>query len=190
MVAHHLNNDIPSALEVFDGLQDCQNKEGGTGPERAQVYLYVVKMCIEQGEYEEALRRLKLGLERKIINARGEVTQLKGTFVLCGLKEPDYGRVVDLSAEILLKLERTSDAQDTYRDLLKQNADNLEYYRGLLSSEDLDITQDLAEGDRTKVLKRLGDLKEAYPKSSAPKRLSLVIATGQSQQKIRLESRS
>lgn len=61
---------------------------------------------------------------------------------------------------------------------MKQNADNLEYYRGLLKTEGFDITQDLTEGDRTKVLKRLGDLKEAYPRSSAPKRLSLVIATG------------
>lgn len=78
VVAHHLNGDIPAALEVYDGLQSCQNKEGGTAPERAQTYLYVIKMCIEQGEYEDALRRLEAGIEKKIISPRGEVTQLKG----------------------------------------------------------------------------------------------------------------
>lgn len=78
MVSHHLNNDIPAALEVYDGLQSCQNKEGGTGPERAQVYLYVVKMCIEQGGFEDALRRLEAGVEKNIIHPRGEATQLKG----------------------------------------------------------------------------------------------------------------
>ena len=78
VVAHHLNGDIPAALEVYDGLQSCQSKEGGTPPEKAQTYLYIIKMCIEQGEHEDALRRLEAGIEKKIISPRGEVTQLKG----------------------------------------------------------------------------------------------------------------
>lgn len=82
------------------------------------------------------------------------------------------------SAELLLKLDRINDAQDAYRELLKQNPDNLEYYRGLLRTEGVDIKKDLSEDDRSKVLNRLGDLRETYPKSSAPRRLSLVIATG------------
>ena len=80
VVAHHLNGDIPAALEVYDGLQSCQNKEGGTAPEKAQTYLYIIKMCIEQGEHENALRRLEAGIEQKIISPRGEVTQLKGQY--------------------------------------------------------------------------------------------------------------
>lgn len=78
VVAHHLNGDIPAALEVYDGLQSCSTKEGGTAPERAQVYLYIVKMCIEQGEHQDALKRLEEGVEKKIISPRGEVSQIKG----------------------------------------------------------------------------------------------------------------
>jgi hypothetical protein len=78
MVAHHLNGDIPAALEVFDGLKSCTKEDGGTGPEKAQTLLYVIKLCIELGSNEDALTRLEKGLDSKIISARGEVSQLRG----------------------------------------------------------------------------------------------------------------
>jgi len=80
MVAHHLNGDIPAALEVFDGLKSCTKEDGGTGPEKAQTLLYVIKLCIEQGNNEDALSRLEKGLESKIISPRGEVSQLRGKY--------------------------------------------------------------------------------------------------------------
>ena len=78
MVAHHLNGDIPAALEVFDGLKSCTKEDGGTGPEKAQTLLYVIKLCTELGSNEDALNRLEKGLDSKIISARGEVSQLRG----------------------------------------------------------------------------------------------------------------
>jgi hypothetical protein len=54
----------------------------------------------------------------------------------------------------------------------------LAYYEGLLRTEGLDITTDLSEDDRQKVLKRLDGFKETYSKSPAPRRLSLVVAQG------------
>ena len=78
MVAHHLNGDIPAALEVYEGLKSCTTKEGGTGPEKAQTLLYVIKLSMEQGDDEGALRRLQEGLESKIISPRGQVSQMRG----------------------------------------------------------------------------------------------------------------
>jgi peptide alpha-N-acetyltransferase len=78
MVAHHLNGDIPAALEVYEGLKSCTSTEGGSGPEKAQTLLYVIRLCIEQGDNEDALKRLQEGLEQKVISARGEVSQMKG----------------------------------------------------------------------------------------------------------------
>jgi len=79
MVAHHLNGDIPSAIETYEALQSCINVDGGTAPERAQTALYVIRLCIEQGDYENALKRLDTGLSKKVINARGEISHMRGT---------------------------------------------------------------------------------------------------------------
>jgi DNA-binding SARP family transcriptional activator len=78
MVAHHLNGDIPAALDVYEGLKSCTTKAGGTGPEKAQTLLYVIKLSMEQGDNEAALSELQEGLERKIISPRGEVSQMRG----------------------------------------------------------------------------------------------------------------
>ena len=45
-----------------------------------------------------------------------------------------------IAAEILFKLDRTHEAEDTYRALLEQNPDNLDYYRGFLRVKGLDIS--------------------------------------------------
>lgn len=47
--------------------------------------------------------------------------------------------IADDIAEMLYKLGRKEDAADAYKGLLKQNPDNLEYYRGFLLTQDLDI---------------------------------------------------
>lgn len=78
MVAHHLNGDIDSALDVYDGLISCVKEDGGTGPEKSQVILYVIKLCMEAGKYEDGLNRLERAFLRKLISPRGEATQLKG----------------------------------------------------------------------------------------------------------------
>jgi DNA-binding SARP family transcriptional activator len=83
MVAHHLNGDIPSAIETYEALQSCINVDGGTAPERAQTALYVIRLCVEQGDYENALKRLDTGLSKKVINARGEISHMRGTSRLC-----------------------------------------------------------------------------------------------------------
>jgi hypothetical protein len=82
MVAHHLNGDIPAALDVYEGLKSCTTKSGGTDPEKAQTLLYVIKLSMEQGDNEAALSELQEGLERKIISPRGEVSQMRGMFGL------------------------------------------------------------------------------------------------------------
>lgn len=40
---------------------------------------------------------------------------------------------------MLMKLGRIDDAEEAYRELIKQNPDNLEYYRGCLRTKNLDI---------------------------------------------------
>lgn len=42
---------------------------------------------------------------------------------------------------MLASLGRQSEAEDTYRALLEQNSDNLEYYRGFLITKGCDISE-------------------------------------------------
>ena len=46
-----------------------------------------------------------------------------------------------LIAELLEKLGKQQDAEDTYRALLEQNPDNLAYYRGFLRTKGVDISE-------------------------------------------------
>lgn len=79
---------------------------------------------------------------------------------------------------MLKALGRMTEAEETYRTLLQQNPDNLEYYRGYLQTKELDVTKELDEAAREKVLEVLAGFAEMYPKSSPPKRMALDIAQG------------
>ena len=90
---------------------------------------------------------------------------------------------------------RTQDAEDTWRALLEQNPDNLEYYRGFLRTKGYDISEfantqlsrkvinflakSLSPEAISKVLSSLDAFSESYPRSTAPKRLALDIAQGE-----------
>ena len=75
---------------------------------------------------------------------------------------------------------RMTESAEIYGTLLQQNPDNLEYYRGYLRTQELDISEELDDEKRGRVLDELRRFSETYPKSAAPKRLALDVAEGQS----------
>ena len=79
MIAHELNGDTDEALEVYDALMACIKNDGATASEKAQLLLFVVKICVDAGKVEKGLQRLEAGLQDGVLSQRGEVTQLKGT---------------------------------------------------------------------------------------------------------------
>ncbi|WWD18986.1 hypothetical protein CI109_103443 [Kwoniella shandongensis] len=156
MIAHQLNGDPEEALEIYNGYRTILKNDGATAPEKSQVLLHVIRLCIEAGQEQEGLEKLRQGIRDGVISPRGEVTQLK--------------------AQILTSLGRQSEALETYRELLDQNADNLEYYRGYLKSDGIDLTVSLDEESRAKVLETLSKFSETFPRSAAPRRLALDFA--------------
>lgn len=158
MIAHELNGDLEEALEVYDGYVSCVKSDSSTEPEKAQVCLHVVKMCMKNGDYEDALSRLERGLRNDVISPRGESTVLK--------------------AKILGKLGRFVEAEDTFKALLEQNPDCRAYYSGYLKSKGLDLASALDETQRVQVEEILVALSHTYPKSSAPRRLRLEVLQG------------
>ncbi|KAK8854865.1 hypothetical protein IAR55_003604 [Kwoniella newhampshirensis] len=158
MIAHQLNGDPEEALEVYNGYRGILQTDGATAPEKSQVLLHVIKLCIEAGHEQEGLDKLRQGVRDGIISPRGEVTQLK--------------------ARILTSLGRQSEALETYRELLDQNADNLEYYRGYLRADGIDLAAPFDDDTRAKVLVTLFNFSETFPRSAAPRRLALDFAQG------------
>lgn len=104
----------------------------------------------------DALSRLEAGLASKTLSPRGEALTLR--------------------ADLLSELGRKEEAEDCYRALLEQNPDSLANYRGFLSNKGLSL--DGSEAD--KVLKTLAAFTENYPRSAAPKRMALDVASGES----------
>lgn len=78
VVAHELNGDYEEALRVYDDFASCVQDDGATGPEKSQIRLYIVKLCVKAGKFEDGLRRLEDGFASKIISPPGEASQLKG----------------------------------------------------------------------------------------------------------------
>jgi peptide alpha-N-acetyltransferase len=81
MVAHELAGDIEEAVRVYDGFQSMVQKDGSTGPEKAQVLMHVIGLCMQSRHYENALERMEKGLKEGVISSRGEITQMKGTLL-------------------------------------------------------------------------------------------------------------
>lgn len=158
MISHELTGDYEEAIRVYDGLQATLNKDGATAPEKAQTLMHVIRLCIKAGKYDDAMDRLEKGLCEDVISATGEASQIK--------------------AQILLELGPKDEAEAAYRALLEQNADNLEYYRALLRNRGQDISKALDAETTAAVLKTLVEFGETYPRSSAPRRLALDVATG------------
>lgn len=159
MIAHELHGDYEEALAVYDDFTNTLSKDGGTAPERAQILLHVIKMCIAAGKFQSGLDRLEKGIADGTISPRGEVSEIK--------------------AQLLVELGRKQEAEDAYRVLLEQNSDNISYYGGFLRTLGYDIAQALDASALDHVLKQLDGLAETYPRSSAPRRLALDVAHGQ-----------
>ncbi|WVQ81930.1 hypothetical protein IAT38_004057 [Cryptococcus sp. DSM 104549] len=158
MIAHELNGDLEEAIKVYDAYKNVVKDDGSTGPEKSQTLLHVIKLCLRAGHEEYALDKLRQGVRDGVISPRGEISLLK--------------------AQILTSLGRQEEALDTYRELLEQNSDNLEYYRGFLKTKGIDVSAPLDDASRAKLLETLSTFAETFPRSAAPRRMALDFAQG------------
>lgn len=94
---------------------------------------------------------------------------------------PARGEILSLRAGLLSDLGRKEEAEDCYRTLLEQNPDSLANYRGFLANKGLSLDGSESE----KVLKTLSGFTESYPRSAAPKRMALDVASGMSESDVR-----
>ncbi|WWC63187.1 uncharacterized protein I303_105787 [Kwoniella dejecticola CBS 10117] len=158
IIAHQLNGDLEEALAVCNDYQTTLKEEGATAPEKAQILLHILRIYIEAGKDQEGLDKLRQGVKDGVISHRGECTVLK--------------------AQMLTNLGRQEDALRTYQELLEQNSDNLEYYKGYLRNKGIDLSSELTDESRSKILDTLSTFSESFPRSAAPRRLALDFSAG------------
>ncbi|WRT68302.1 uncharacterized protein IL334_005278 [Kwoniella shivajii] len=79
---------------------------------------------------------------------------------------------------MLTNLGRQDEALQTYQELLEQNSDNLEYYKGYLRNKGIDLSAQLTDDSRSKILETLSTFADSFPRSAAPRRLALDYSSG------------
>lgn len=83
--------------------------------------------------------------------------------------------MLKLKTEILFKLERSGEAEQSIREMIKINPDNIEYYQLLFQSLHI-------EEDSIKKLEVCHELSKLYPRSDMPRHLPLTFLDPQSEE--------
>lgn len=137
-VALHLNGELARAEDVLVKYEDTlKQPPPKTDLEHSEAALYRNSIIQEAGEYERAL------------------THLDGVYKT----SMDRTAVMEMKAELLLKLDRKADAERAYRALLARNAERRDYYQGLEAA--LGVNREKAEDQET-----LRELYQSYADKS------------------------
>ena len=116
-IAHHLAGDLKAAENVLDLYEGTlKNPPPKSDIEHNEAVLYKNMIIAEMGELERALEHLE----------SAQKTTLDRTAVL------------EMRADYLLRLGKTKEAEQAYRDLLARNSEYRLYYEGLEKSLGLD----------------------------------------------------
>uniref|UniRef100_A0A6Q2WQ85 N(alpha)-acetyltransferase 15, NatA auxiliary subunit a n=1 Tax=Esox lucius TaxID=8010 RepID=A0A6Q2WQ85_ESOLU len=149
-VAYHLLEDFEMAAKIVEEFRKTQQ----TSPDKvdyeySELLLYQNQVLREAGLFKEALEHLT-NYEKQIC---------------------DKLAVEETRGEILLKLDRSEEATEVYRQLQERNPENWAYYQGLekaLKPASVEERQKLYEEAWVK-----------YPKGLVPRRLPLNFLTGE-----------
>ncbi|KAH3688042.1 hypothetical protein WICPIJ_000967 [Wickerhamomyces pijperi] len=150
-VAYYINEDYDAAVKTLIKIEDLVKDKIETEAEiieDSEVYLFKLQ-ALAKTDATAALKELE------------------------GIKTLDVTGALELKANCYMQLEQFDKAQKTYRELLKRNPDNYQYYRYLEAA--------LGSSDKSAKL-RLGlydKLAKFYPRSDPPKFIPLTFLKAQ-----------
>ncbi|KII91268.1 hypothetical protein PLICRDRAFT_38004 [Plicaturopsis crispa FD-325 SS-3] len=156
-VAYHLNGDPLNAKKVLEAYERTLKDIPDYDVDHSETLIYHVRILEELGEFSEALDMLDISAKSRAI--------------------VDRVAIMEFRARLLSKLKRTDEAEHAWRALIEQNPDNYAYFRGYLSSKDVDLDA-ITDDNREIALTVLRDFSQSIPRAAAPKRLALTVATG------------
>ena len=154
-LAHHLEGNYDVAAVILDQYETTIDEITLKAEpyEHSEILLYKVTILQEGEKYEEALQALdkaeELGLIKDTIGA------------------------LEIRSQILMSLEKFSDAEKVYSRLLDINIENYRYHEGFRNALDSGNVNNIEQLDAC-----YKDLQEKYPSSTACKRIPLDFLTG------------
>ncbi|ODV82601.1 hypothetical protein CANARDRAFT_204850 [[Candida] arabinofermentans NRRL YB-2248] len=154
-VAHHLNGDYQAAEKVLTRIEELveDKLQPSDLTEHYELLLYKVKIIGDSGDFKRAIELINQLLESK--------------------KYYDGLGLLELKAHYLIQLNELKSASLVYRELLKRNPDNVEYYYKL------EKTLGISNSNSEIRLKLYEKLNKFYPKSDPPKFIPLTFLKGE-----------
>lgn len=155
-IAHHQNMNPGKAVDILTAYEGTLEEDYPPENERyehSEMLLYKVSLLEEAGALDKALEELS-SKATKIVDK-------------LGLKE--------VRASLLLKLNRSKEAEETYLSLLSFNSENYSYYEGLQKSLGLSFEGGKVQDNEhvEKLAELYSSLQYKYPGSAAAKRIPL-----------------
>ncbi|CAE6534150.1 unnamed protein product [Rhizoctonia solani] len=175
-VAYQMNGDLEKANKVLVNYKSMLKNVPDYDYEHSELLLYHLRIMEILGKHEEVLAALDVySKQREIL---------------------DRTAIVEFRARNLSKANRKAEAAHEWTTLIEQNHESYAYYRGLLSTQDIDLGEsmsklltciqkihedqldNLTDESLPVALAYLKKLVTQYPGATAPKRLSLDVALG------------
>ncbi|KAI0698059.1 N-terminal acetyltransferase A, auxiliary subunit [Cerioporus squamosus] len=156
-VAYHLSGNLKEAKAVLEQYERIIKNVPDYDVEFSEILLYHVRVLEDLGDYAEAITLLDASAKARTII--------------------DRVAIMEFRARILSKAGK-EEAQQAWQGLIEQNPECYDYFKGFLSSRDIDFGKCCHDENRSKALQSLKDFSEQFSKASAPRRLALDIALG------------
>ncbi|KAF5351177.1 hypothetical protein D9756_008406 [Leucocoprinus leucothites] len=154
-VAYHLNGNLAETKRVLEQYERTLKNIPDYDVEHSETLLYHIRVLEDLGDYKEALDMLDHGAKERMIL--------------------DRTATMEYRARLLTKLD-TPEAESAWRAVIEHNPEDYAYYKGYLSQKGLSLNPKAKTAPEA--LSHLQSLSSHLPRASAPKRLSLILATG------------
>ncbi|XP_003742914.1 N-alpha-acetyltransferase 15, NatA auxiliary subunit [Galendromus occidentalis] len=147
-MSYHLLDDHEMAVKLIDEFLKIQNKTS-YDYEQSELLLYELQIIFESGNYVEVLQRMDHN---------------------AGLIY-DKLSLMEMRAEVYLRLEKFDLAEKLYNELITRNPENKAFYYGMMKARCLDKDEDKVA--------MLEEFSKKFPRAQIPRRLPLNMSSGE-----------
>ncbi|KIK70186.1 hypothetical protein GYMLUDRAFT_150688 [Collybiopsis luxurians FD-317 M1] len=152
VVAYHLSGNLDEARKVLTEYQKTLKNVPHYDVEHSETLLYHIRVLEDLGQHSEALSLLDVSAKDRAI--------------------VDKTAIMEIRARLLSRL-KSDEAEHAWRTLIEYNSECHDYYKGYMSNKGLSL-----EDSPIEALSILQDFSTQFPKANVPRRLSLLLASG------------
>ncbi|KAG9311775.1 NMDA receptor-regulated protein 1-domain-containing protein [Chiua virens] len=166
--AHRLAGNIAEARRYMDHIDAFLRNVPARDPEYAEIVFFHICMLEELGEWQEALSLLDKKAKDRMLVDRPTIAEARARL---------FGKLKSTpEADSTQKEEWTQAAEQAWRELIDQNPDSQDYYKGF--PRQCWYRSCLTDESREKALGILEEFSSKHPKTNTHQRLALAIAKG------------